>query len=621
MPLLETLLFDVGTSVSKSILKAWLKADIVSDASSGAVDAFKSWTIDRITQHRAQKQLEEIGEKVGESLLPIFEKDGANLDEGSRSAIALAVAETLNTLSGKILAQNNLDPSDLAQYLWEHPSGIQHFDDTEVSLFKRIISESCERIVDIASQFPTVTEQTLAEVLKRENYLLNIAKQVLEEVRHMLEQADPLLGAQEFEGKYRRAVIRELDSLELFGVDLPPASKKHRLSTAYISLSLNQKALPEKPSKKVQLNTISTDSSNDHDEEKSNIVSVEIALASSRRLFIFGTAGSGKTTLLQWIAVNAARQSFREPLAHLNKSLPFYISLRHCVEEVLPAPENFPKSITRSILATMPPKWVHMSLEAGQAIVLVDGLDEVPEVQREDVRLWLRDLIDNYPKSFFLITTRPGAAGRDWLDWASRERFYEAELQPMDLPDVRAFIDHWHQAVTEELSDEEEKNKLPFMANHLMEEIANTRALRNLVTNPLLCAMLCALHRERREQLPPDRIKLYEVCCEMLIERRDSARRIPLSDYPAAVLSYREKLVLLEDLAYWMINNGWSELELQKAEERFKRKLATMHNVPTNITNVDIRRLFVERTILIREPIIGYIDFTPRIPCGKSCDR
>lgn len=182
----------------------------------------------------------------------------------------------------------------------------------------------------------------------------------------------------------------------------------------------------------------------------------------------------------------------------------------------------------------------------------------------------------------------------------------------MELHEIHAFINHWHQAVLEELSDTEEKSELPSIANHLIEEIAATRALRNLATNPLLCAMLCALHRERREQLPSDRIKLYEVCCEMLIERRDSSRRISLSDYPASALSLREKLVLLEDLAYWMINNGWSEIELQKAEERFKRKLTNMHNVSAKITSSDVRKFFVERTVLIREPVLGYIDFTHR---------
>src|SRR5437016_12069120 len=128
----------------------------------------------------------------------------------------------------------------------------------------------------------------------------------------------------------------------------------------------------------------------------------------------------------------------------------------------------------------------------------------------------------------------------------------------MDLFDIYSFIDHWHKAVREELYEDEEKTELEFVAKHLKEDVKRTASLRNLATNPLLCAMLCALNHYRRQQLPEDRIELYEACCSLLIERRDKERRIELSeDYPA--LKYRQKRLFLEDLAYWMIKNDWSE--------------------------------------------------------------
>src|SRR5579872_2374886 len=160
MPLIETLTIELGSSIAKSILKRWLKDDMAADASSSIIDVLRSWTTDRTVQQRANRQLEEIGEKVGENLLPIFEIDGANLDDASRTAVALAVADTLNTLSSNILVQHNLEPSELTKYLLEHPIGIEGFNDTEKSLYRSIISESCQYIVDIASQLPTFTEKT-----------------------------------------------------------------------------------------------------------------------------------------------------------------------------------------------------------------------------------------------------------------------------------------------------------------------------------------------------------------------------------------------------------------------------------------------------------------------------
>ena len=65
---------------------------------------------------------------------------------------------------------------------------------------------------------------------------------------------------------------------------------------------------------------------------------------------------------------------------------------------------------------------------------------------------------------------------------------------------------------------------------------------------------------------PSDRIELYEACINMFI-RRDIERQVSLEDY--VKISDRQKRALLADFAYWLIKNGWSEIELGKADERF----------------------------------------------------
>jgi predicted NACHT family NTPase len=79
-------------------------------------------------------------------------------------------------------------------------------------------------------------------------------------------------------------------------------------------------------------------------------------------------------------------------------------------------------------------------------------------------------------------------------------------------------------------------------------------SLRRLAANPLLCAMICALHLERRSNLPTERIKLYEECIDMLMEQRDVGRGVSQEDYPA--LGTAQRLALLQDLAYRMMRNG-----------------------------------------------------------------
>jgi hypothetical protein len=215
------------------------------------------------------------------------------------------------------------------------------------------------------------------------------------------------------------------------------------------------------------------------------------------------------------------------------------------------------------------------------------------------------ELVGNFQDCRFIVTSRPSAVEEGWL---SNEGFDDAELQAMQLGDILSFIDHWHDAVREELEEGEEKTELPGLAEALKAEIRRSKQKRELATSPLLCAMLCALHRERRGQVPSDRVRLYEACIEMLVDRRDVERGIKLYDYPE--LGYRQKRALLEDLAYWMLKNNWPDVEWSQAEEWLGKKLQNLHGLPTNTTAANVLDLLVERSGIVREPVPEHIDFT-----------
>ncbi len=617
MPLLEALSLEVGTSIAKAILKRWLGGnDLISDAADSALDILKAHTSDRIAQQRAKRQFESIGEKVGENLLPVFEMEGAKLDEGTRTAIALAAADTLNAATSEVLARRNLQPIEVARYLLnKHPSASYHFSDAEGRLYERIVTEACTYIVDIASQLPQFTERTLAEVLKREGQMIAIAEKILQEVARMRTMLDPELEAARFELDYRRAVIRHLDELELFGSGMSATSRRYSLSLAYVSLSLEQTVEYVDPRFDDKLDLPF------HPEEERGprsirkVFSVEELLPEAQLLLIRGDAGSGKTTLSQWIAVQSAAQSFPPQLSTWNGTIPFYIRLRQhthtdaSAPPSWPPPEAFPGLVAPEIAGAMPPGWVHQHLKSGRAIVLVDGVDEVPSPYRESVRTWLKDLIAAYPQTRFIVTSRPYAIGEGGF---SAEGFKDAQIRPLELPEIDTFIDLWHKAVAANIQEGAEQEQVYEAARRLKEEIHRNNAKRALATNPLLCAMLCALHRERHQQLPSDRVALYEACCELLIEHRDVARHISLIEFPAAKLSYAQKSILLSDLAYWLIRNGWSEASVQAVDERFTRRLKLMQEVQQKLQGNDARQLFVQRSAIIREPVAGSIDFAHR---------
>src|SRR5260370_10073558 len=195
MPLVEAVTIELGSAIAKSILKVWLKdSSLGDDVSSSLIDLLKARYSDALAQRSGRRQFEQIGERVGKDLLPIFERDGGDLDEGSQTAVALSIADAINTLSSELLAERDLDPAELAKHLLAaYPPQKLHFNATETELYKRIILLSCPYIVDIASQLPSFNEHTFAEILKRETLLIEKAELILEEVRHIRES----LGATE----------------------------------------------------------------------------------------------------------------------------------------------------------------------------------------------------------------------------------------------------------------------------------------------------------------------------------------------------------------------------------------------------------------------------------------
>jgi hypothetical protein len=613
--LLETLTLQVGPAIGKAILKCWLKdAKLASDTASSLMDILKAKTTDVIIQQRAKRQLEGIGERVAESLLPVFEIEGVHLDEGSRNAVAMAVVKTLENarIGPLMLAKQDLDPTRLTKYLIESYSNTtRHFSVTETALYQRILSEVCQSAVDIASEFPAFTEQTTAEVLRRESQLLNVAERILEEV-HRIRQSDekmnPAAEVGRFEIDYRRAVIRKLDELELFGVDISTASRRYRLSVAYVTLSVQQRALTtSRSAHHASAMAIHYQDTNGRNEDGGTSLIVEEALSQSRLILIRGLAGSGKTTLLKWVAVHSASRDFQEPLSNWNDTIPFFIRLRQCVESGLPRPEHFPRLVVPAIVDKMPDHWVHAQLTSGRALVLIDGIDEIPVSQRHEVRAWLKELVETFTLSRFIVTSRPSAIEEEWL---SPEGFSDTELQPMQQSDIYAFIDHWHAAVGQKLSERESKDDLVHLAADLKTVVERSHPIRALATNPLLCAMLCALHRDRHRHIPTDRIRLYEACCEMLLERRDIERGIPLHGY--VTLTYLQKRAFLQDLAYWLLHNEWSWVSIQRVKERLERKLFNMRGVPQGITGDNILRLFIDRSGIVQEPVTGQVDFIHR---------
>ena len=102
-------------------------------------------------------------------------------------------------------------------------------------------------------------------------------------------------------------------------------------------------------------------------------------------------------------------------------------------------------------------------------------------------------------------------------------------------------------------------------------------------------------------------MEIYEAALEMLLERRDRERGVELAQTP---LTRTEKVLLLQDIAFWLIRNGWSDAPADRVAAQVARSLLQLHKVSAEPP--DVFRDLMERSGLLREPTAGRVDFVHR---------
>ena len=607
----EPIALTLGLAVAKAVFKSWFKDnEFASSISESITDLVGKVVPDWRAKSAAGRQLERISEKTAEAFEPLLEIEWRDLARGEKITAIYQVQRAIDCLgiNARFLADLEFESARLGQAIDRHLD-VSMLDAEGASLARRLASESAQLIVDISSTLPNFHQETFAEVLKREGEIIESIDSIfsaLEKIRDQAAQASSR-SASEFETSYRRAVARKLDRIELFGLNAStnPTSRQHALTTAYISLSVTgsgQGGLEFDPGDVSELSL-------EVDADKpptANFASTraEEAAAIAKRVVIKGEAGSGKTTLLQSLAVRCAESTFEDDMAEWNSLVPFFVSLRALAGNELPAPETFPSLVASMISGTMPKGWVHDQLTQGRGLLLVDGLDEISEQRRESTRKWLKELLDTYEDCRVVITTRPPAIPDGWL---SSKGFAEVELLPMSPADVAVFIEHWHEAVAREERDQDASEKTLQLSAPLKERIRGDRALRELAATPLLCAMLCAMNRDRKEVLPSNRVALYEAAVQLILHGRDEQRQVRVGDLP--ILDFETKRDLLQEIAFWMMQNGVSMAEEWRVTELIDKLAQRFPRFPKDADSGRIVKSLLLRSGLLRSPVEGKCDF------------
>ncbi|MFG2893783.1 NACHT domain-containing protein [Streptomyces sp. NPDC048248] len=435
----------------------------------------------------------------------------------------------------------------------------------------------------------TLTEQTrtLAELLHGHGALTPAPSRATEDAA--------------FEERYAHDTAVLHNHLTIFGIDLAHSPDSWPLDTAYLGLQCEPGALDDAGGAAPRADGTPRDAAG-QDEPP---VPAEQALSGRSKVMVRGVAGSGKTTLLQWLTVATARDELPEALSDLRGKIPFLLPVRRFARDGFPSPATFLTAVGYPHAASQPPGWAERVLTAGRALLLIDGIDEAPESDREQVRRKLRDWTARYPGNVWIVTSRPSAVRDNWL---AAEGFTELALAPMSRDDIAAFIQRWHRAAAQE--NPTDLDRLDQYEHTLLNAVRITRDLGRLATNPLMCGLLCALHRDRRGYLPNGRKELYDAALSMLLERRDRERAMVATD--GVDLTRQPKIQLLQKLAQWMLLNGRSEMDKDVAIATLAEHLPAIPDAARQGGPEDVFRHLLNRTGLLREPTPGTVDFVHR---------
>lgn len=167
------------------------------------------------------------------------------------------------------------------------------------------------------------------------------------------------------------------------------------------------------------------------------------AISKNANLAIIGQPGSGKSTALAWLMLQAAGQDKNKP-AVLEDKVAFYV---HAAS--LPTLESEPEktAILQPVFSAVE-QWsgrrnrynelILAIFEAGRAILLVDGLDELPPAEVDRAAQYIAQVRKTFPETRFVV-----AATHHYIDGLLAGDFEPLPLRPWDRHDRQAFISRW----------------------------------------------------------------------------------------------------------------------------------------------------------------------------------
>lgn len=267
----------------------------------------------------------------------------------------------------------------------------------------------------------------------------------------------------------------------------------------------------------------------------------------SHRLVIIGDPGVGKSTLVRRFVYTTASTDA------LNRA-PMLVRVRDIpIKSASPLLDDVARLVANQLTISLTGDELSDVLALGRAIVIFDGIDEIPDIanRREFIRL-VEGFARRYPLSQVIATSRRVGYVRARF---ATSLFDVYELNEYDSGQVSEYVQRWFG-----LSDQPAEDAASFLRE--------SGQIEDVRRNPLMLSLLCTLYRARG-YLPTNRRTVYGECASLLFLRWDSMRHV---EQPYDHRQYGERL--MQELAYFFYKTpsavaGVDEVVLKKLVANF----------------------------------------------------
>ena len=308
-------------------------------------------------------------------------------------------------------------------------------------------------------------------------------------------------------------------------------------------------------------------------------------------LMVLGGPGAGKSTFLRKLGLEALRTFHREQTIYHHRKIPVLLELKRFEADDIDIAMLIAEEFGNCGFPA-PNEFVQQALKQGKLLILLDGLDEVPTENLDNVICTIQDFVDRYDQNRFVGSCRTAAYHGGFT------RFSDVGMADFDDDQIKQFINNWFS------SEQDTERAISQKCWETLQEEKN-RAAKELAHTPLLLTFLCLVY-DRSQRFPANRSSLYQRALRILLEEWAAEKRINRDEiYEGLSIELEESL--LSEIAYAGFEADQLFFSRRELTAQIKDFLASNLNVPKTLDGEAVlQAIEVQQGILVERAEDAY---------------